>query len=58
MPYVDAQASLRLYVKRVMPELRKLSSPAPFDSDGIVPPAFMAEWKMRAACSEIGRQNP
>ncbi len=41
MPFVDAQASQRLYAKEVMPELRKLGTSAPFDDGAIVPPAFM-----------------
>jgi hypothetical protein len=49
MPFVDAWASQRLYAQEVMPELRKLGSAAPFDDDEIIPPAFMAERKMRAA---------
>jgi alkanesulfonate monooxygenase SsuD/methylene tetrahydromethanopterin reductase-like flavin-dependent oxidoreductase (luciferase family) len=49
MPYVDAQASLRLYAKEVMPELRKLGDAAPFDSDEVIPPAFMRERQRRAA---------
>jgi alkanesulfonate monooxygenase SsuD/methylene tetrahydromethanopterin reductase-like flavin-dependent oxidoreductase (luciferase family) len=49
MPYADARSSLRLYAKEVMPELKKLGSPAPFDSDEVIPPAFMAKRRMRAA---------
>jgi hypothetical protein len=55
MPLVDAQASLRLYAKEVMPELRKLGSDAPFDSDEAIPPAFMVERQRRAAWSATGR---
>lgn len=49
MPFADAQASQRLYAKDVMPELLKLGSAAPFDSDEIIAPAFMAKRQMRAA---------
>ena len=41
MPYADARSSLRLYAKEVMPALKTLGSPAPFDSDEVIPPAFM-----------------
>ncbi len=49
MPFTDARANQRLYAQEVMPELRKLGSAAPFDSDEVIPPAFMAERKQRAA---------
>lgn len=49
MPFVDAQSSLRLYAKEVMPELKKLGDPAPFDSDDVIPPAFMAAKQHQAA---------
>ena len=49
MPYADARSSLRLYAKEVMPLLQKLGSPAPFDSDAVVPPAFQAKRRQRAA---------
>ncbi|MBI2799243.1 MAG: hypothetical protein HYX63_02985 [Gammaproteobacteria bacterium] len=49
MPFADAPASQRVYAKEVMPELRKLGPPAPFDSDEIIAPAFMAKRKLRAA---------
>jgi len=38
-----------LYAQEVMPELRTLGSAAPFDDDEIIPSAFMAERKKRAA---------
>ena len=49
MPYADACSSLRLYAKEVMPLLQKLGSPAPFDSDAVIPPAFQAQRRQRAA---------
>jgi alkanesulfonate monooxygenase SsuD/methylene tetrahydromethanopterin reductase-like flavin-dependent oxidoreductase (luciferase family) len=49
MPLVDAQASQRLYAKEVLPQLRKLGPAAPFDSDEVIPPAFMAKRSKRAA---------
>ena len=49
MPFADARSSLRLYAKEVMPLLQKLGSPAPFDSDAVIPPAFQAKRRQRAA---------
>jgi len=49
MPYEDAQASLRLYAREVMPELKKLGAPAPFDRDEVIAPAFVAERQRHAA---------
>jgi len=42
MPYEDARASMRLFAKEVMPELRKLGPDPLFDSEPAVPPKFMA----------------
>ncbi len=42
MPYDDAQASMRLFAKEVMPELRKLGADPVFDTDAPAPPAFQA----------------
>ena len=42
MPYDDAQASMRLFAKEVMPELRKLGADPLFDTDAPAPPAFQA----------------
>ena len=42
MPYDDAQASMRLFAKEVMPELRKLGADPLFDTDALAPPAFQA----------------
>ena len=49
MPFDDAQASLRLYAKEIMPELKKLGAPAPFDRDEMIAPAFVAERQRHAA---------
>ena len=49
MPYADARASQRLYAQEVMPLLKKLGSPAPFDSDEVIAPAFQVARKQRAA---------
>ena len=49
MPYADARSSLRLYAKEVMPMLKKLGSPAPFDSNEVIAPAFQAKRQQRAA---------
>ena len=49
MPYADARSSLRLYAKEVMPQLKKLGSPAPFDSNEVIAPAFQAKRQQRAA---------
>ena len=49
MPYVDARASLRLYAQEVMPLLKNLGSPAPFDSDEVIAPAFQVARQQRAA---------
>ena len=49
MPYEDAQASLRLYAREVLPELKKLGAPAPFDRDAAIAPAFVADRQRRAA---------
>ncbi len=49
MPFKDAQASLRLYAKEVLPELKKLGAPAPFDRDEVIAPAFVAERQRRGA---------
>ena len=48
-PFEDAESSLRLYAKEVMPELKKLGAPAPFDRDEVIAPAFVAERQRRAA---------
>ena len=42
MPYEDARASMRLFAKEVMPELRKLGPDPLFDSEAAIPPAFKA----------------
>lgn len=49
LPFEDAQSSLRLYAKEVMPELKKLGAPAPFDRDEGSVHAFVAERQRRAA---------
>ncbi|MBL6752563.1 MAG: hypothetical protein ISP90_18770, partial [Nevskia sp.] len=49
MSYDDAKASMDLYAREVMPELFKLGEPAPFDSDAVVPPAFMTQRARKAA---------
>ena len=49
MPYADARSSLRLYAKEVMPMLKQLGSPAPFDSNEVIAPAFQAKRQQRAA---------
>lgn len=49
MPFEDAQSSLRLYAKEVMPDLKKLGAPAPFDRDEVIAPAFVAERQHHAA---------
>ena len=38
----EAQASMRLFAKAVMPELRKLGNEPLFDTEEVTPPAFMA----------------
>lgn len=42
MPFDEAQASMRLFAKGVMPELRKLGNEPLFDTEEAAPPAFMA----------------
>lgn len=42
MPFDEAQASMRLFAKEVMPELRKLGNEPLFDTEETAPPAFMA----------------
>lgn len=49
MSYDDAKASMDLYAREVMPELFKLGDPAPFDSDAVIPPAFMKQRTRKAA---------
>ena len=49
MPMADAQSSQRLYAKEVMPELKKLGPAAPFDSDEVIAPTFIAKRQRRAA---------
>lgn len=49
LPFEDAQSSLRLYAKEVMPELKKLGAPAPFDRDEVIAQVFVAERQLRAA---------
>jgi len=49
MPMSDAQSSLRLYAKEVMPEVKKLGDAAPFDSDEVIAPAFMTNKRNQAA---------
>lgn len=49
LPFEDAQASLRLYAKEVMPELKKLGAPAPFDRDEGSAPALVAERQRHTA---------
>ena len=49
LPCEEAQSSLRLYAKEVMPELKKLGAPAPFDRDERSAPAFVAERQRCAA---------
>lgn len=49
MPFEDAQANLRLYAKEVIPELKNLGAPAPFDRDEGSAPAFVAERQRRGA---------
>lgn len=42
MPFDEAQASMRLFAKEVMPELRELGNEPLFDTEETAPPAFMA----------------
>ena len=42
MPFEDAQSSMRLFAREVMPELRKLGSDPLFDTEEPAPPAFQA----------------
>lgn len=43
MPYEMARDSMRLYASEVMPEVKKIGGPAPFDTDEIIRPDFLAK---------------
>ena len=49
MPYEEARASMRLYAKEVMPEVKRLGDTAPFDDDTVVAPKFLTNRDYKAA---------